>query len=72
MVGSHVQRGIGQGRTGNRSGILSALLVFNRYLLETHFRPAIIHLMSYGDLMIEPEIDSHIGNVLWFAALWGI
>lgn len=72
MLGSHVQRGIGQGSTGNHGGILAALLLFNRYLLETHFRPEIIHLMSYGDLMMEPEIDSRIGNVLWFAALGGV
>lgn len=72
MLGSHVQRGIGQGSAGNHGGILAALLLFNRYLLETRFRPEIIHLMSYGDLMMEPEIDSRIGNVLWFAALGGV
>lgn len=28
--------------------------------------------MSYGELVIEPEMDSHIGNALWCGALYGV
>ena len=71
-MGARVQRHIGRGETGNCDGILTALLLFNTYLLEKRFCPEIIRLMSYGESAIEPEIESHTGNALWCAALYGV
>lgn len=66
------QASAGVPREGNHGRILTALLVFNTYLLEKPVCPEIIHLMSCGELVVEPAVGSHTGSVSWCAASYGV